>query len=640
VLIFLSDRGELSPGIITGRVIDEDTGEPIKNHRVGYYIYIYIYEHFINTTDPALCYTTTDETGTFRLRTFPGKACIVTTAPDGYVHEDSIKREVEVVEGETVTVDAFLFKKSPLLQGIVQTNDDRPVSEAKIMITYKRPGSIGTTRINTLSDKNGIFNLRGFKNGEQLILRAIHPELKVRGINDIEFTPDAETNIICEPFETTSITGRVIDFDDKPVPGASITLFQQTPNNMSIGGVHAAWTLTDRNGIYTIDGLIIGDAYNTRAEKKGYATPIFISDEYNFTAIKNMPPHKDIILPKTDRILEGTVTDSEGNPVFGALVEEASDGMSGYPMTRTDAEGNYLLEDLAGVVIRTIRISNKDYGSYRFYDIPTNETYNFTLIKPLGSFTGKIVDSENKPIEGVQIYIESNLENISGFRVHESGFEFQSTITDKQGIFQFEHVINETVTLRVWKKELGQKIFENINTINGEVALVFDKPDEVQQSTFEFNKKGVVLLEGKKAPELKVESWVNNDTGTIARYRGKVVVLDFNNVYITGSAGALRRLKAYSQEFNGDDAVFIGIFEHDTDARELKRLIDDMGITCSIAVDKKSSNPDSRGVTFDTYGISNHYQTVIIDREENVHLDIPEFELEVKIREYIKAGKR
>ncbi|MFC1693059.1 carboxypeptidase regulatory-like domain-containing protein [Candidatus Latescibacterota bacterium] len=619
-------------GIIIGRVIDEDTGKPVKNHRIGYYIY----NRFINTTDPASCYTTTDETGSFRLRSVPGKASVVTTAPYGYEHEDSIKREVEVVEGKTDPINDYLFKKSQMLQGLVLTNEGSPVAEARIIITYERPGPIGTTRINILSDKNGIFNLRGFKNGEQLILRAIHPELKVRGINDIEFTHDAEANIICEPFETTSITGRVIDFDDNSVSGASIKLY-----NMGIGGVYTVWTLTDRNGVYTTDRLIIGDAYNISVRKKGYATPIFINPENNFTALKDMPPHKDLVLPRTDRILEGTVIDSEGSPVFGALIYEASDGMSGMPMTYTDADGYYLLEDLAEVVIRTISINHKDYGSYRFYDIPTNETYNFTLIKPLGSFTGKVVDSENKHIGGVQIYIESNIEKISGFRVHKSGFEYQPAITDtdKQGKFQFEHVIDETLTVKVWKNELGQKTFENVNTLNGEVTFVFDKPDEVQPSTFEFNEKGVVLLEGKKAPELKIDRWINKDPGDIANYKGKVVVLDFNKIYIMGAAGALRKLKAYSQEFSDDDVVLVGIYEHDTDAKELKKIIDDMEITCNIAIDKKSSNPESGGATFDTYGISNRYPTIVIDREGNVHLDIPAYELEVKIREYIKAGK-
>ncbi len=311
-------------GIITGRVIDEDTGEPIKNHRIGYYIY----ERFINTTEPAISYTTTDETGAFRFQSIPGKACVVTTAPDGYEH-GLMKKEVDVVEGETVTVDNFLFKKSDMLQGIVQTKDGKPVAEAIIVINGG---------INILSGKDGIFNLRGFVNGEKLILWAIHPELKVRGVNDIEFTHNGEANIICEPFETTSITGRVIDFNDKPVPYASIAFFRQIHNNM---GVKKAWTLTDRNGIYNIDELIIGDAYNILAGKKGYCTPIFINDENIFTARENMPPLKDIILPKAERILEGTITDSEGNPIFGAVISEI--GMSGYRTAITDAKGNYFL---------------------------------------------------------------------------------------------------------------------------------------------------------------------------------------------------------------------------------------------------------------------------------------------------------
>ena len=95
-------------GVITGRVTDRDTNEPVVRH-------------FIRLNDAARPegshlmdhYALTDITGAYRFDAAPGRVLVYTSLPVGYQDDgqierldmEQIRRYVDVVEGETVVVD-------------------------------------------------------------------------------------------------------------------------------------------------------------------------------------------------------------------------------------------------------------------------------------------------------------------------------------------------------------------------------------------------------------------------------------------------------------------------------------------------------------------------------------------------------
>ncbi len=194
-------------GTITGRIINEDIDAPIAGHR------IYLYNETRASYQRAVKYAVTDENGYFTIAAIPGKVMISTYAPDGYVDEGSIEREVTVTEGITLTLDDFKFRKGVVLHGTVRTFTGEPVEGAAITDNFATF---------TLSGKNGGFTLKGLKPGTNLALDVLHTEKKLKGSVKLKIQPNAEVEILLEEYETTGITGRVIDPGNNPVPGIRI----------------------------------------------------------------------------------------------------------------------------------------------------------------------------------------------------------------------------------------------------------------------------------------------------------------------------------------------------------------------------------------------------------------------------------
>ena len=557
------------PAIISGRVIDRDTGEPIVFHPVGYH------KRDPESTDPALCTTFTDESGMYRFSSAFGSVWIFTSAPAGYEDNGRVTQEITVKEGENITIEDFSFKTSKTMKGVLLTEDGKPVPDAVVIVTSKF--NIGPRMLNMYADKNGTFTLSGFTEGKTISITAQHRGLKLRGNKTMEYIPEKihnvesnseieiqpeEIELVLKKYETTAIKGKVVDFSGNPLPNATVCLGQQVQCFEGFSGIHAAHTLTDKNGNYSFDSLIIGDVYNVRSYKEGYATPSTVNRENSFDARKNMPQHSDLKMIGTDRYLEGNVTDNTGNPVTGAYVSVGFGGMSDRAMAMTDADGNYRLENLAEVVIRTLMIKHDNYGYYKFYDIPTNETHDFKLQKPLGSFSGRVVDSDNNPVEGGYVYIETNVTNISGHLIHDSGLIYESGKTDNQGTFHFKHILDKQLDLKAWHKDLGTKKFKNVDaTAANEPVLVFDKADEPKPAQFTFDPNDMTLLEDNPAPKLEVDRWLHGEPVRLSEYKGKVVFLDFCDNDERSITETMRKLTAYNKEYGKDGVVFIAVIE-------------------------------------------------------------------------------
>lgn len=267
-------------GVITGRVTDTDTGEPIANHNVS--IHDAAYPESLGKRHSAA----TDETGVYQIHAAPGQALVFTRAPRDYEDIGEVSRSVHVLECETVTVD-FQFAKGTELVIRMLTKAGKPVAGARVTEEWTRVvPEVGK------SNERGEYTLGGFREGQLLFLKAEHIERQLRGTAEVEFQPGEPVEIRMERYEQVEVSGRVVNKNGEPIPGASIVLTQWDDQKGSLVGTNVA--VTDNDGRYRGVRLVVGEQYiiNAHPYAGGYSSAA--TDE--FTATEEMIQIADLTL--------------------------------------------------------------------------------------------------------------------------------------------------------------------------------------------------------------------------------------------------------------------------------------------------------------------------------------------------------
>ena len=309
-------------GLVKGRIIDADTGEPISYHYIG------LHDPELSDYYAPILHTVTDGNGSFAFRYAPGEVRLVTSCPTGYVPPDwyeqgravddhRVKRNATVSENQTTDIDFFAFRRGINLTGKLTAPDGTPVSGALVIDLSRERDKYEVKK--TLSDNAGAFTFYGRSPGETMTLMSVQPYLKIRGKKAVEIQPDVDVELQLEPYATANISGRLIDFDNNPIPGATISL-EWFGEQVGPGGGTVAKKTTDKAGRYEFENLIVGDLYYIMPEIEGYGATLTLKMEDIFTAEHDMPPHKDILIPKGSRYLEGHVLDTDDNPVAGVVL--------------------------------------------------------------------------------------------------------------------------------------------------------------------------------------------------------------------------------------------------------------------------------------------------------------------------------
>ena len=189
-------------------------------------------------------------------------------------------------------------------------------------------------------------------------------------------------------------------------------------------------------------------------------------------------------------------------------------------------------------------------------------------------------------------------------------------------------------------------MFEDVETNRDDVEFVLDISPEMERRRHIEEKMAIMrneLLEpleemcGKPAPELDVAQWLYGKPVTLAKLKGKIVVLHFwpNGFHYNGIRGieAIRLLNVLQKEYGKYGVVFIGIHESKSDADEQRKLMNEEEIALRIALDRKLPAAEARGATFGRY--DDPAGNIVVDRAGNIYGRVHYDKLEETIQKLV-----
>ena len=604
-------------GFITGRVTNQDTNEPIADCHISFH------DAARPESQAAVHGTETDENGAYRFRAGPGRAMVYTSAPEDYQDIGQIKKYVDVVEGETVSVD-FQFSKGIELMGRILMETGEPVVGARITDIQEWHKEYG------ISDKLGMFTVGGLRTGQSLSLKAEHSRLRLRGKAEVEVQPGASVEIQMEQYEQVKVSGRVINRAGEPMPSVNINLMRVDPQRRM--GRSGIVTVTDGNGQFREVGLIISDEYVISAKADGYRE----AGTEQFTATTEMSQIADLILlPVGSRFfIEGRITDTSGVPVRGArVITQQSSELWEAP---TDKNGDYRLEGLSMAVIIALSVDHPEYAYHHFKILKTNQRHDLVLVKADGYLAGKVMDVDGKPIERARVGVETEEES-------SSGYIYSDVRTNMHGEFELKHIKDPIVSINV-SHDRNYKMFKDIAVDQRDLVLTLTPPEprpeptpekraerEAERSYFKAVEERAETLVNQPAPELAVAEWLSGSPISIKDLKGKTVALHFWNS-VDFDLHRVRLLDVLQEVYQEKGLVCITICPASAAVETVKRHIAEQAWSHPIALDQPTTVVGADGETFDRYAIDWSAPIVLIDTAGEITGHVWGSELEDQIQ--------
>lgn len=311
------------------------------------------------------------------------------------------------------------------------------------------------------------------------------------------------------------------------------------------------------------------------------------------------------------RAMRGTVVDRSDAPVAGArLAYYARDNL--FAAVTTDVAGRFTLTVSPGAG-RLQVIPPPGYITLRHPVIAFTldegeEEYTLEPIKlaPLPVIRGRVTAPEDMPLDRVIIGTADAAAPVYAIADADGAFELRLEQAPMSGRAEVvaEHALRllraqTTVDLRA----------------DAPVTLELEPFQPNLEPAPPWSPNDLAHMVGKPAPELEVAEWLNLPSDAappkLADLRGKVVVLTLWGGFDATDA-ARERLQLLNQLhtlYAGvDDVLFLGVHDSGKDTSEIRRYVQEYGITYPVGRDKDPF------LTFDAYNTNFIPQTVVIDK--------------------------
>lgn len=347
----------------------------------------------------------------------PGETAVLNFQMSGFFNEPGERTlETATVKGndgntgprlsDTVTTGIQVVDNGGVV-GIVKDHTTGLPLSGVIVELKDGPTTIATTITNT----NGEYSLTGIALGTYTIEYS-----KVDYITNIQsVTINAGEITRKDVFLTElpgSINGTVTDSGGGAINNATVLL-------LDIAGMIVDDTTTDASGNYSFPSV----------EPSQYSITVtatnFQSATEGVRVEANNPSTVNFILEPNPGSVQGTVTDSTGDPIAGALVEVLN--LAGMVISRTitNATGDYLIDELAPGDYK-IRVSKDLFITEVLgFTLSAGETevLNFRILPNPGTLSGKVTDADTSvPIPNTTVQV-----------TNARGVTIATTMTDVNG---------------------------------------------------------------------------------------------------------------------------------------------------------------------------------------------------------------
>lgn len=333
-------------GLITGRVRDAATGQPLRQ------AWIVVSEAPWWRQTRVAYQTIVDAGGRFQVRVPPRDYSLIAYGPHrGYEYKESAS-PVTVAKGKTAEVPDFALSsvRQRTVQGQVLGSEGKPLAD--VVVTVE--GRFGTP-VETKTNESGIFVFDDLDATMDWRLRAGKANWGLKSPVTVISGGESEGNLILrlEPIPQVTVRGRVIDEHDNPVRGAQVTLFVVHRYEQGSRSMPLVTTLTDADGLYRFPDVWVNHVIRLEMQRTGYISgESFDAGDPGFYPTEK--PSEDLVMRRADGIVRGVVLDHNGKPVAGADVQAYETyrypNVSGSRFTGsetfTDAKGNFELRHL------------------------------------------------------------------------------------------------------------------------------------------------------------------------------------------------------------------------------------------------------------------------------------------------------
>ncbi len=411
----LTQKTEQQP--ITGRVVMADDS-PVPDAEVRMLTWTENTRYKTTTTR-------TNEQGEFRFDEFDeGKHRLA-----AYVCDKNLSSRIERYKGDFAEPGqktiVLKLQRVPAMKVTARSADtSQPIPGARVRLTWT------DIERDYLTDARGQVTIRGLTAETWTIevqakgyAEQVHA-VNLSGSETVEVTANLESG--------AELSGIVRNEAGEILPGAGVSVF---PSGMR--GEQIEYMVTNEKGEYHFEYLPIG-SLRLHVSKEDYQR---LQKDVVISVAADESHTQDLtLIQRPDGgSIQGTVVDSAGSPVVGAVVGNQGNSSDDVRTTTTDAKGLFRLDH----VFRRydghqLTVKAKGYAPQQLRFTPGTkekpETIAITL-KPGHSVSGKVVNEKGQPLSGVWIVADVPSGGVLGLN--------QTTRSDETGKFSFDSLSDE-----------------------------------------------------------------------------------------------------------------------------------------------------------------------------------------------------
>ena len=564
----------------------------------------------------------TDAQGNYRIMGLrPGAYNIALwdKAPRSEVTARALEK-VDVQPGARLEHQDFVIEKGVLLTGkVTDKSTGKPVAGVLVGIYGPAHPRSGAAVQNATTDATGAYKLRVPAGAQYVYVMGIPDPSSVRyerpsqgvtitlkddsATQDFALTPSLAQNL--QPIE-----GQVVDANGKPLANVSVSVAPVSDVPGAFGGTE---TQSDANGAFRVK--MTASAVRLRAKLNNMATESTTLAQSGQKVILRLKPNALMTIG-------GQVTDDGGKPLAGAvitLVEWVLDMGMGNVRTTSDAQGHYAFDGLYPDSRYSVSAEAGGYGTCSSevtqYKPGSSNPLAALLLPRADSFVaGRVVDENGDPVAKQTVNLQGRAN------------KFQQVITDAQGHFRFDGVVNEPLDLYLYD-ETGFSPPKKTKAGTGDVIFVRkpaapkgaggEAPKSVPDDTprEEASRKRQTALLAQPAPELKIAAWLNTKANMPDNLKGKIVLIDFWTVSCGPCVAALPAVQKISEQFAGQGVVVVGLHGSESNTELVNSFVRAHNLTYPIAIDMDDPTHQTFGQTMSGYGVLGIPTVAVLDRQ-------------------------